>query len=238
MKNVFLVVFGLFSILSYSQKINEYEFIMVPTKFEFQRSENEYRLNTLLKYRLEDYGFKAFYTSDQINNNYADRCLYLNANVVNESTMFLTKLYIVFKDCNNAIIFQSDIGTSKVKPRKEAYNEALESALKSVKAIHYNFTGKKLEPVALDYESEVILAGETTEVINENTLFAQPIPNGFQLIDSSPKVVLKMYKTSQPEYFTANSGDRNGVVFKKNNQWFFEYYAQDKLVSEQLTIKF
>lgn len=238
MKNIFLVVFSLFTLFSFAQKINEYEFVIVPTKFDFQRSENEYRLNTLLKYRLEEFGFQASYTSDQMNTNFTDRCLYLNANVVNESSMFLTKLYVVFKDCNNAVIFQSDLGTSKVKERKDSYKEALEDALKSVKAVNYKFTGTKTAQVASHSKVEAQIPVEKIEVVNENSLFAQPILNGFQLIDTTPKVVLKIFHTSQPDYYTATSDTKNGMVFKKNNEWFFDYYLNDKLVSEKLSIKF
>jgi hypothetical protein len=42
------------------------------------------------------------------------------------------------------------------------------------------------------------------QTVNENTLFAQPIANGYQLVDSTPKVVLKMYRTSQPDSYSAN----------------------------------
>lgn len=238
MKKIFLVVFCLFTLFSFGQKINEFEFVIVPTKFDFQRSENEYRLNTLLKYRLEEYGFQASYTSDQMNTNFSDRCRYLNANVVNESTMFLTKLYIVFKDCNNAIIYQSDLGTSKVKERKDAYKEALEDALQSVKAVNYKFTGTKAEQVVNNTNVEIQIPVERTEMVNENALFAQPIANGFQLIDTTPKVVLKIFRTSQTDYYTANSDTKSGMVFKKNNEWFFEYYENDKLISEKLSIKF
>ena len=240
MKKAFLVLFSLFSFLSFAQSVNDYEFVMVPIKFEFQRDENEYRLNTLLKYRLEEYGFQAFYTSDQLNTNYNDRCRYLNVNVVNESGLFTTKLYITFKDCNNAIVYQSVTGTSKTKDRKKAYTEALEEALTSVKTLKYKFTGKKTESIV--EVSKPVLVTETavakTELVNENSLFAQPITNGFQLVDTTPKVVLKMFRTSQPDYYTATSADKSGVVFKKNNEWFFEYYQNDQLISEKLNIKF
>ena len=238
MKKVFLIVFSLWSLFSFAQQINEYEFVMVPTKFDFQKSENEYRLNTLLKYRLEDYGFKAFYTSEQMNTNYTDRCLYLNSNVVNESSMFLTKLYVVFKNCDNAIVFQSDYGTSKIKERKDAYKEALEDALKSVKAVNYKFTGKAAAKVENNLQPATSNVANPTEVINENSLFAQPIANGYQLVDTTPKVILKMFRTSQADYFTANSDTKNGIVFKKNNEWIFEYYMNDQLISEKLNIKF
>lgn len=238
MKKAFLLVFSLWSLFSFAQQINEYEFVLVPTKFDFQKSENEYRLNTLLKYRLEEYGFKAFYTSEQMSTNYADRCLYLNANVVNESTMFLIKLYVVFKNCDNAIIYQSDFGTSKIKERKDAYKEALEDALKSVKAVNYKFTGKAAVQVEKVSEPSKSVVANPTAIINENSLFAQPIANGYQLVDTAPKVILKIFRTSEADYFIATSGDKNGIVFKKNNEWIFEYYMKDQLISEKLNIKF
>jgi hypothetical protein len=239
MKKAFLVFFSLFSLCLFSQKISEFEFVMVPTKFDFQDSDNEYRLNTLLKYRLEEYGFNALYTSDQLNVNYSDRCLFLNANVINESNMFVTKIYIVFKDCNNAIVFQSDIGSSRIKLRKDGYREALENALKSVKALNYQFSGVKVNQVAtLSNEETTPLLAENAVAASEAMLFAQAIPNGFQLVDLAPKVILKLLKTSKVDYFIATSDDKNGVVFKNNNVWYFEYYSNEKLISEVLSIKF
>jgi hypothetical protein len=69
-------------------------------------------------------------------------------------------------------------------------------------------------------------------------LFAQPVANGYQLVDTTPKVVLKMYRTSQTDSYTAVSDTKNGVVFKKGEEWIFEYYQNDQLVSEKLNIKF
>jgi hypothetical protein len=238
MKKVFLLLFGLSSLCSFSQSINEYEFFTVPTKFEFQDSENEYRINTILKFRLEEYGFKVSFISNELRTNYMDRCLYLNAVVVNESNAFLTKFHVVFKDCNNAVIFKSDVGTSKLKVRKEGAAEALENALKSVKALNYKFTGKNTEIVKMVDESDQVVEVQKTELSVVRTLFAQPILNGYQLIDATPKIILKIFKTSKADYFTATSETNTGVIFKKNNMWIFEYYKEDKLISEELTIKF
>ena len=238
MKNIFLLLFSLCTAVSFAQNINAYEFVIVPTRFEFQESENEYRLNTLVKFRLEQYGFKAFYTSDELKTNYDERCRYLNVDVVNVSGLFSTKLYVVFKDCKKAIIYQSAVGSSKVKDYKTAYTEALEEALQSVKVLNYKFEGKKMEEVGPALKQSVPVAVEKTEIVMENALFAQPIANGFQLIDTTPKVVLKIFRTSQADYYTATSETKNGVVFKKNGEWFFEYYVNDQLISEKLTIKF
>jgi cell division septation protein DedD len=70
------------------------------------------------------------------------------------------------------------------------------------------------------------------------TLYAQAIPNGYQLIDTSPKKVLTLLKTSTQDYYLAQSATFTGLVFKKNGDWLFEYYKDDKLISQKLDIKF
>ena len=70
------------------------------------------------------------------------------------------------------------------------------------------------------------------------TLYAQATPNGYQLIDTTPKKVLTLLKTSMQDYFIAEDGTSNGIVFKKNGEWYFECYKDGKLVSQKLQIKF
>ena len=83
---------------------------------------------------------------------------------------------------------------------------------------------------------------QTTNEVKEEVvpfqLFAQPIANGFQLVDSTPKVVMKLFKTSANNFYIGQKDSQQGVVFNKNNQWYFEYYQNDKLVSEKMEIKF
>ncbi len=74
--------------------------------------------------------------------------------------------------------------------------------------------------------------------ISAGTLYAQELPNGYQLVDSTPKIRMKIEKTSMPDYYLAKVDDTSGTVFKKNGTWFFEYYADGELVSEELDIKF
>ena len=239
MKKAFLLVFTMYSVLSFGQSINDYEFVMVPTKFEFQKIENQHRLNTLLKFRLEEYGFKAVYTSNELTTNFEDRCRYLYANLIEDNGLLITKVYLVFNDCNGATVFKSAVGTSRQKNRKAAYTEALETSLLSVKALNYKFNGttvnSNLTVFAVD---KSVTADEKQKNLYEQVLFAQTISNGFQLVDTTPKVILKMLKTSVSDYFIAIEDTKNGIVLKKNGEWFFEYYVAEKLIVEKLNIKF
>ncbi|WP_400072225.1 hypothetical protein [Zobellia russellii] len=76
------------------------------------------------------------------------------------------------------------------------------------------------------------------EVSAMGTLYAQEIANGFQLVDSTPKIQLKIFKSSLPDYFLAEGEGKNGVVFQQNGKWYFEQYVDGALKTEELTIKF
>ncbi len=82
--------------------------------------------------------------------------------------------------------------------------------------------------------------GKASELstIAAGTLYAQELPNGYQLVDSTPKIRMKIEKTSMPDFYLARVGDTSGTVFKKNGSWFFEYYTGGNLVTEELDIKF
>ncbi len=82
--------------------------------------------------------------------------------------------------------------------------------------------------------------GKASELstIAAGTLYAQELPNGYQLVDSTPKIRMKIEKTSMPDFYLARVGDTSGTVFKKNGTWFFEYYSGGSLVTEELDIKF
>ena len=81
----------------------------------------------------------------------------------------------------------------------------------------------------------------TVPVIEKSTsdlLYAQATATGYQLVDASPKVVYKLYKTSRSDLFIAMKGNNQGVLIQKDNQWFFEYYENATLVSEKVAVKF
>ena len=92
-------------------------------------------------------------------------------------------------------------------------------------------TVKKAQPAS----SEVMAEKEDYSGI----LYAQEIENGYQLVDSTPKIRLKMYRTSMPDVFSvANENGGNGMVFKKEGKWYLEYNTNGTMTTEVLNIKF
>lgn len=253
MKTRFLFLVVLISSYCFSQSVNDYKAVLIPLKLDFTKSENQYRLATLSKFNLNKAGFQGFYDNEPLPKENNDRCSLLYFDIVKEKSFLTTKLYITFKDCNGKIIFKSDIGISKEKDFQLAYTEALNKAFESVYALHYKYNGavtsnpstvSKPTPVTVAQEVPVALptdqveASQSTIVDSSKMLYAQPTATGFQLIDSVPKVIMKVFTTSRKDCFLAVKGNTQGVLIAIQNQWFFEYYLNDKLISEKVAVKF
>ncbi len=98
---------------------------------------------------------------------------------------------------------------------------------------------KAMEPVPSDIKKVDHSEDQATSNASLiKVLYAQEIPNGYQLVDNTPKILLKIFKTSVPDVYTAENEQGNGVVYKKDGTWFFEHYVADKLEVEELHIKF
>jgi len=69
-----------------------------------------------------------------------------------------------------------------------------------------------------------------------NVLYAQEIENGFQLVDSSPKVIYRIKKTNLENVFLVEG--KNAIVYKKGDDWVIEYYSSSTLEQDPLNVKF
>jgi hypothetical protein len=71
-------------------------------------------------------------------------------------------------------------------------------------------------------------------------LYAQAITNGYQLVDSTPKIIMILQQTSFSNFYIAKAHwlEENGILFKKGGNWIFEYYEADQLVNKKMNIKF
>jgi hypothetical protein len=249
MKNYIALAAFFISALSFAQStdINDYKYVIIPEKFDFLKEPNKYRLNELTKMIFEKQGFAVFYPNDQMPAELnANKCRALYGDLIDDSGLLSTSVTIILKDCSGKELYRSEEGKSKVKEFQKAYYESLREASASMQEnLNYKYTGKDAmasapqpapPPAEQKVEDEPVVTPQ--QVVNQATLFAQPIANGYQLVDTTPKVVLKMYKTTQPDSYTAVGDGKNGVVFKKDSEWFFEYYQEDKLISEKLDIKF
>lgn len=309
-KSFFFVFLFSITISAFSQQsINNYKYILVPDEYKFQKSPNAYDMNELVKFLFNKEGFTAFIDSEDLPADLRlNGCLALTADLINDSGMLTTKMYFELKDCNNQVIYTTEVGKSKEKEYQKAYQGAARAAFEEIKTLNYAYEPisgsvavdehvdekqneaakvaaaaavvvafpeeKTPEPAsttvetvdeptvseanessaevssvnsqsAVNGESAVKVAAVVTtpllvtnpveKTIDKDILYAQEIENGYQLVDSSPKVIYKALATSVKDVYMIEGSD--GIIYKTTDGWVAEYYEDSELKRKLLTIK-
>ena len=250
---------------TFAQKsLNDYKYVIVPVKYDFQKSENRYRINSLTEFLFKKEGFTVIMSDD----NYpidlsTNHCLGLTAKLIDKSNMLTTKLYYDLVDCNNNIIFSTNLAKTKEKDFERAFNIVIRKTFEDIIAQNYAYEPKDVTleiaaVTAVPTNSKVVTTPTKVETkthknsdtntkavvvatpiavkkIDTNVLYAQEITNGYQLVDSSPKVVYIALKSSIKDVYLIK--DANGVIYKNNGVWIAEYYEGDVLIQKELNIK-
>ncbi|AWA28720.1 hypothetical protein HYN48_00685 [Flavobacterium magnum] len=249
-KQLCLLLFVISFVASAQKTLNDFEFAIVPVKFDWMSKENQYRVSTIVKMKLNELGFKTYYDTEILPDAVAaNRCDKLFVEVERNNSLMTTKLALIFRDCQNAVVFKSVFGSSKKKDFNEAYAEALTRAFESVAALNYKFSGYRQAndakvPVSDQIKPKENAVGEKPVALQAKTpstgaaFTTEKTANGYLIIEeSSSTVKFRLSKTTDPGIFIAVSQGRQGVLLKKNGTWFFECYENDQLVSEQTNLK-
>jgi hypothetical protein len=255
MKAYLTIVIAFLSLSGYSQTtINNYKYVVVPARYTFQKEDDQYGLNDSAKSLLRQKGFVVFISNEKLPADLvANPCKALRAELTAKNTMFTTSLTLVLRDCLNNAVFTGNEGKSREKEYIDAYSEALKKAVVSLNAASYKYDSTLSEqaqgslsaaasaPAAaptVSSTTSTTASTSATPATNSGDLHAQPIDNGYQLVDTTPKKVLTLLKTSLPDYFIGQAGASTGIVFKKDGIWIFEHSENNKLVSQKFEIKF
>lgn len=275
--------------------LNNYKYVIVPDKFDFLNEKDQFSLNSLTEFLFEKYGFEAYIEGEKFPDDLVkNRCLALKSNLLKDSGVFKTKLTVELKNCDNQVIFTSQIGESREKQYDKAYNEATRNAFKSFAVLNYKYVpsptsntpqevvandnqvAKEIQQLKEEIETlkkekeEVVENIETPVPMIEKAekkqapeaktsnnavsvkeiktvtaiqkaevsgiLYAQAIENGFQLVDSTPKVLYKFRKSGIVDVFLVENN--SAIIYKKGDSWILEYYENNVLKQDVLNIKF
>jgi len=172
---IIVLLFFLFTVSLFAQNnVNAYKYIIVPKKFDFQKTEDQHQLNSLAKFLFNKEGFSVVFEGDQMPEDLFDNpCLGLKVNTLDTSGMLTTKLIIELLDCRNTKVFTSLEGKSKIKAFKRAYHEALRKAFLSVKNLNYRYDSSLAVREAPQKQDEVekvipLVEGETVKGVVMN----------------------------------------------------------------------
>jgi hypothetical protein len=141
MKKLILIFTIFFTVVSFSQsKLNNYKYVLIPTQFEFQRTPDRYKINSLTKFLFNKAGFTALKTNESFPDDLAqNRCLALKTRILNSPTFLSTRVIIELVDCNNNVVFTTRQGKSRLKDYRQAYNEAIRAAFKDIENANYQY---------------------------------------------------------------------------------------------------
>jgi len=283
MKKLLILLIALGSVTSTlaQKKLNDYKYVIVPSSYDFLKGSDQYQLNSLTKFLFKKYGFIALMESENFpvdlsNNN----CLALKSNVLDTSGMFKTKLTVELRDCKNEIIFTSQVGETKEKDYKKAYNLALRDAFKSFEENKYQYKPndsiiaegnksnieqnqeivKLKQEIKTLKEKKAIISKATitpkvgsksvekkvvpikSKVQNQqketlsNTLYAQKTDTGFQVVDSTPKVVMILLSTLKQDTYIVKGKD--AIVYKEDGFWYQAESNGKSIITKIIDIKF
>lgn len=229
-----LIAAFLFTVMSWAQDktIHDYKFVIVPEIYDFQNSKNEYRLNEMTKFYLEQQGFYVYYQEDFPKDS---NCEGLYADVIKKNTLFGTRLQLVLNDCKKNTVFSSREGSSKFKELHKAHQDALRSAMQTLPKVNMKgvelATKKGISKKTTLSKSEKQNA-ETNHYIREGRVYVlQELDSGFSLYLKSDSEDLmltgKIIRFGDTYTFLDETGKTGSVIFDTEETFVVEF-AEEK----------
>ena len=209
----------LFATIALLQMVAVAQTVVVPNKFAFLKSDNEYQLNILTKFLIEKQGFKAYMENEVPAELLNTPCNLLKADVKNESNMMTSKLRLVLTDCANKEVFSSEVGKSREKEYKKSYQEALRNAL----AGNALATFKKQYQQSQSSQPSQSSVNETPEEDSIYQLNAKKVGDLYELRwRYNDELFLKARKTITPDLYIAYevANHKFGIVQKDGSTFY------------------
>ena len=174
--------------------------------------------------------------------------------LIENNSVFKTKVTVELKDCQNNLILLSEEGVSREKNLNTAYNQAMRFALKSLEEhtkIKNNYNTdivnikeiKEVEPKAVKEIPTVTVDGVPEKNIKESNLtnvvlYSKVTKNGYNLVDINDNIKIELLRTSNPTIFMAKKGNIQGIFTLNGQNSKFESYQNNELVIEKIEVKF
>lgn len=195
-----LVLMFLFLGNVYAQnELNPYKYIIVPKQYDFLKEENQYRLNSYTKHLFSEAGYAVFYDDASFPEDLiADPCLGLRANVLNNSSAFTTKIFLVLDNCAGKEVFRSMEGRSKVKELDKTYLDALKKSFVSIEALNYVYEPNSSDNLDDSVTSEIGTAVVTATAVNQEKQVNENKAVAAESSEKKPSVREKPVAASTP----------------------------------------
>ncbi|QTY25884.1 hypothetical protein [Flavobacterium sp. CS20] len=251
MKKILVLILVLFCFKTFSQTPEKkYQYIIVPVQYGFLDEVNEYQLNVLTRLRLKEVGFEVYMNEgeEKPQKIKLNRCLALNANVKEDKGIFTTTLIFELKDCFGKLVYQSE-GTSRLKPFKEAYQQALNRALEKFQVDSSLFLKTSNEKQVSNISEINSDNKETKEKIpfeeraNAYQLYGQTYwslqkDDNYTIFTDKGKTIFANLEYAGQGSYSFDSADIDGLAFfDANGNLIVEYLAKEEDTVQKLEFK-
>ena len=177
------------SALQAQQSVNDYKYLIVPVRYDFQKSDDQFQVNSLTKFLFEKEGFTVFLSNEDFPDELKlNRCLALTARLNDKSKLFNTKMNFDLVDCDNNVLFSALEGVSKEKDYKAAYFACVRESFEGVKELNYAYQPKEKKDGQEKVESSVNDVSKTEPVTiqtNSNTTTVVPVATTSVAVNNS-----------------------------------------------------
>lgn len=200
MKKISVFALAICSALAFGQKVSDYKYILIPEKFETFKN-NSYGLGEYLEKALKSKGYVILPKSiDQWSSEAKDNsCNVLNANILNDKSLFTNKVILQFKDCKNKVILESK-GRSDIKEFEEGFPDALKQALITVGASN----PVAMLPAAVQTQASNVATNTAQASTPETTNTSAVVPTAGNYTNG--KIVVQKIQIDDSQFILAQAG--------------------------------
>jgi len=174
-------------------ELDAFKYIIIQKKYDFLKSENQYRLNSYTKQLFDGEGYTTIVQGETYPEEVkANPCIAVIADIVDESSSFTTKLKLVLINCYDEVVFTSILGTSKIKQYDKTYTDALNKCFVSVKELNYKYDPSLLINQKSEQKTTVAIVPvasadkRNVETVAEPVKFDEPVKVAEPLIVTEP----------------------------------------------------
>ncbi len=141
MKSIFLlIIVALMSVNAFAQSLNDYKYVLVPSRYSWLNKADKYQINSLTTFLFNKYGFEAIQKGNPLPSDFnKNGCNALTADVIKVDSFLKIKLKISLINCQGDILFTSEEGVSNKKDYKWAYREALREVFYFIEKLNYKY---------------------------------------------------------------------------------------------------
>lgn len=211
MKNISIFLFVFVISIMKAQTVSDYKYVVIPAEFNDFKENKTFGLSNLLDKALKAKKYivlsanKGDWPSDALTN----PCSILNADLLDDKSMFRNKLILQFKDCSNKVIF-TEKGNSTIKEFEPGFQDALKQTLVKIPVSNpttivnkvAETTSAELVKKDLRGSEEAILQTSNAVRYSNGTVTVQKIQidNGqFILVDGNSSVPFATLKSTTKE---------------------------------------